>query len=361
MTAGSQSSSHQAYKEAGVDLARAGEVVDIAKAAAACAHRPDISLGGIGGFSGAFRLPVGYKSPVLLAACDGVGTKLELAQQLGQLQGLGQDLVAMSVNDLLVQGAEPLVFLDYVATGRIEPDELTILLGSIGKACAESGCTLLGGETAEMPGFYPTGRFDLAGFAVGVAEEQALYPKQSALTAGDKLIGLASSGFHSNGYSLVRKLIVQHKPDLTKPLEANGQPLSQLLLEPTRLYVKPVLALLKAFPQAVRAMVHITGGGFQDNLPRVLPSYLQAQVNVSAWSWSPVALWLKQLGNLSDETMLNTFNCGIGFVLIVDSACESDVLNWLKANAPSNWQPKTIGTLAPKDENQQAVEFFYGS
>ncbi|XVJ51379.1 MAG: phosphoribosylformylglycinamidine cyclo-ligase [Vampirovibrio sp.] len=326
--------SDEAYREAGVDLDRAKAVVDIAKDATTTQARAELLLGGIGGFSGAFRLPKGYESPVLLAATDGVGTKLELAQQLGRHDGIGIDLVAMSVNDLLTQGGEPLVFLDYFATERIEPEVFATILKSIAGACQASNCALVGGETAEMPGFYAKHQYDLAGFAVGVVEEAHLLPKSDRMVVGDVLLGVASSGPHANGYSLIRHILKQAKIDADLPLPYTQDSLYDALLMPTRLYVKPILALLQEHRSAIKGMVHMTGGGFQDNLPRILPPHLKAVVNVDAWPLPPVFQWLAEAGNLEMLSLLHTFNAGIGFVLCVSAqeaptvkACLSDLLD----------------------------------
>ncbi len=313
-------SSDEAYRQAGVDLEQAKAVVGLAKKASQTSQRPEITLGGIGGFSGGFRIPKGYESPILLAATDGVGTKLDLAQQLGCHHGIGIDLVAMSVNDLLTQGGEPLVFLDYFATDQIQADVLDQVLSSIGEGCRESNCALIGGETAEMPGFYAKGQYDLAGFAVGVVEEAHLLPKQEAMQAGDVLLGIASSGPHANGYSLIRKILKDNAITQDMPLPNSSETLYEALLKPTRLYVRPILALLKTHRNAIKGMVHVTGGGFQDNIPRVLPPYLKAVIHTASWERPPVFEWLAQAGHLDTLSLLHTFNAGIGFVLCVDAS-----------------------------------------
>jgi phosphoribosylformylglycinamidine cyclo-ligase len=324
--------SDEAYRQAGVDLKRALAVVDIAKAAAA-PTRTAATLGGIGGFSGAFEIPEGYRRPVLLAACDGVGTKLEVAKLAGKHDTIGVDLVAMSVNDILVQAGEPLVFLDYVATDKIEPPILTDILAGVAEGCLQAGCALIGGETAEMPGFYPEGSYDLAGFCVGVAEKQRLLPKHAAMQAGDVLIGLPSTGPHSNGYSLIRKILLQdHAIDLqSRPESLAGQTVAEAILAPTRIYVKPVLALLQQLPEdAVRGMIHVTGGGFYDNIPRILPDSLSAEIDMMAWQPPAIFPYLQALGELSPEAMAHTFNCGIGFILVVASELAEIVLEMLR-------------------------------
>lgn len=318
-----------AYRAAGVDLDSARDVVDVAKRAVKRTIRPDIKFGGLGGFSGAFQLPPGYKNPALLVGCDGVGTKLAIAQQQNKHTTIGQDLVAMCVNDLLAQGAEPLVFLDYMATGKLETQALAQILEGIADGCQLAGCTLAGGETAEMPGFYPAGKYDLAGFSVGVAEAECLYPRLEQIQPGDVLIGLASSGLHSNGYSLVRKIVVdEHKLDLSQSASPGAPKLEDWLLAPTKIYVKPVLALLKAQADAVNAMVHITGGGFFDNIPRALPASVDVELDTRAWPWLPVYDWLKHLGHLDKATLLHTFNCGIGYVLVVPENKAEAVLSF---------------------------------
>lgn len=327
-------SSDEAYRQAGVDLKRAEAVVEIAKQAAQKTAMSHL-LSGIGGFSGAFELPEGYKQPVLLSGCDGVGTKLKLAFLTGIHHTVGIDLVGMSVNDILVNGGEPLAFLDYIATDQIRPEILESILNGIAEGCQQAGCALLGGETAEMPGFYTPGEYDLAGFCVGVAEKANLYPKLDRIQDGDCLIGLASSGLHSNGYSLVRKLVLEeHGLDLHSTPTGFDAPLGETLLTPTRIYVKPVLSLLKQFPDAIKAMVHITGGGFYDNIPRVLPEGISACLMSSAWPKPVIFPFLQQLGNLSDESLYHTFNCGIGYVLVAEASRATEILEAFQAQNP---------------------------
>ncbi len=344
-------SSDEAYRQAGVDLKSAEVVVDIAKKATATNQKPWM-LSGIGGFSGAFEIPQGYHQPVLLSACDGVGTKLKLAFESGIHDTVGIDLVAMSVNDLLVNGGKPLVFLDYVATDKIRPEVLASILKGIAEGCHQSDCALAGGETAELPGFYQNGEYDLAGFAVGVVEKANMLPKLNQIDAGDVLIGLPSSGLHSNGFSLVRKILF---PD--------GQPWNRhhldLAMRPTRIYVQEVLALLNAFPEAIPAMAHITGGGFYDNLPRILPEGMSAKINSQAWQWPEIYETLKQEGGLSLETLCHTFNCGIGMVLVVKKDAAQAVLTWLQQNV-SAYQAGVIGELLEAEQNsdQNRVQVF---
>lgn len=344
-------SSDEAYRQAGVDLKHAEAIVDIARNAASSTKK-SWQLGGIGGFSAAFEVPAGYRQPVLLCACDGVGTKLKLAFESDRHTTVGIDLVAMSVNDILVNGGKPLVFLDYLATDKIRPDQVNDILAGIAEGCRQADCALAGGETAEMPGFYAKEEYDLAGFCVGVVEKENLYPKKDRLQAGDVLIGLASSGLHSNGFSLVRKLLADHHIDKTQFIpELNGT-LSDVLLAPTRIYVQSVLALLKAFPDAVPAMVHVTGGGFYDNIPRILTPDLSARIDVSAWALPPVFRYLQTLGNLTDETLWHTFNCGIGFILVVKSDQAEALLQWIAAETSE--QAFRIGELVPA-QNQPGV------
>jgi phosphoribosylformylglycinamidine cyclo-ligase len=353
-------SSDEAYRQAGVDLENAKAVVGFAQKASQLGGRTDITVGGIGGFSGGFRIPKGYESPILLAATDGVGTKLDLAQQLGKHEGIGIDLVAMSVNDLLTQGGEPLVFLDYFATDKIQADVLDAILSSIGEGCRESNCALIGGETAEMPGFYAKGQYDLAGFAVGVVEEAHLLPKPEAMQAGDVLLGIASSGAHANGYSLIRKILKDNAITQDRPLPHGEETLYDALLKPTRLYVRPILELLKTHRNAIKGMVHVTGGGFQDNIPRILPPHLKAVIDLDSWERPPVFEWLAQAGHLDDLSLLHTFNAGIGFVLCVE-ATQAEAVQKALGDILNNEPIYQIGTLATKkgmaEEEAPVIEF----
>ncbi|MCS6765101.1 MAG: phosphoribosylformylglycinamidine cyclo-ligase [Candidatus Protistobacter heckmanni] len=277
-------------------------------------------LGGIGGFGGLFQVPARYKEPVLVSGTDGVGTKLKLAFQLNRHDTIGQDLVAMSVNDILVQGAEPLFFLDYFACGKLDVDVAERVVRGIAQGCELSGCALLGGETAEMPGMYPAGEYDLAGFAVGVVEKSKLIDG-SRIVPGDAILGLASSGIHSNGYSLVRKIIDRANPDLDAPfdtLDGKGRTLADALMAPTRIYVKPLLALMEKFD--VKGMAHITGGGLVENLPRVLADDLAATLQAKSWTMPPLFTWLQQHGGVADAEMHRVFNCGIGMAVVVPAA-----------------------------------------
>jgi len=335
--------SDEAYRQAGVDLQRADSAVTIAKAAAQRTTSRALT-GAIGQFAGAFELPTGYSQPVLLTACDGVGTKLKLAVEAGIHHTVGIDLVAMSVNDILANGGEPLVFLDYFATGKIQPDVFEAILDGVAEGCRQANCKLIGGETAEMPGFYPGGEYDLAGFCVGVVEKSQLFPKTETLVVGDVIIGLASSGLHSNGYSLVRKLLSDHQVDLFSSPAELGTRVIDAVLAPTTIYVKPVLNLLKENPTLVKAMVHNTGGGFLDNIPRVLPPHLAAVIETHRWTPNPIFGYLQQLGGLDQATLMHTFNMGIGFMVVVSEAAASRVLNVL-TNAGGDLNPTVIGHL----------------
>ena len=326
------------YRDAGVDIDAGNALVDAIKPAVAATCRPEV-LGGLGGFGALFEVPAGYREPVLVSGTVGVGTKLKLALDVGWLDGVGIDLVAMCVNDILVGGAEPLFFLDYYATGKLDPDTAARVVVGIAKGCQQAGAALVGGETAEMPGLYAGNDFDLAGFCVGIVEKSKILDGQRAAT-GDVLIGLGSSGVHSNGFSLVRKLIERTGVDLDQPLEAGGQPLGRLLLEPTRIYVKLVHALLAQFD--IRAMVHITGGGLQENIPRSLPDGVGARIQLDAWPRSALFQWLQQAGNIDTEEMHRTFNCGIGMVLAVPAEQADPVVAAAEADGTPAWQ---IGTL----------------
>ncbi len=301
------------YADAGVDIDAGNALVERIKPAAARTKRAG-SMAGLGGFGALFDLKAaGYTDPVLVAATDGVGTKLKIAIDTGEVDGIGIDLVAMCVNDLICQGAEPLFFLDYFATGRLDVDQAARIVEGIAEGCAQAGCALIGGETAEMPGLYRAGDFDLAGFAVGAMERGAHLPQ--GVAEGDVLLGLASDGVHSNGYSLVRKVVEQAGLGWDAPSPFGDGSLGAALLTPTRLYVRPVLAALRA--GGVRALAHITGGGLSENLPRVLPDGLGAGIDLGAWALPPVFGWLQAQAGIAEGEMLKTFNCGIGMVVVV--------------------------------------------
>lgn len=300
------------YRDAGVDIDAGNQLVSRIKDVARATHDAKV-LNGLGGFAAMVELPVGkYRRPVMVSATDGVGTKLKLAIESGNHDGIGIDLVAMCVNDLIVCGAEPLFFLDYYATGKLNVDAATAVISSIAEGCKQAGASLVGGETAEMPGMYQAGDYDLAGFAVGVVEHDEILDG-SRVQAGDQLIGIASSGPHSNGYSLIRKIIETNQIDLHS--DVAGRQLIEHLLMPTLIYVKPILHLAKQIQ--LHALAHITGGGITENLPRVLPAQHQAIINRNSWSLPPIFSWLQQQGNLSDSELLRTFNCGIGMIVCV--------------------------------------------
>ena len=300
------------YRDAGVDIDAGEALIERIKPQVARTHRPEV-LAGVGGFGAMIELPVGrWRQPVLVAGTDGVGTKLRLAIDTGRHDGVGQDLVAMCVNDVVVQGAEPLFFLDYYATGRLSVDVAARVIAGIAAGCQLAGCALVGGETAEMPGMYEGDDYDLAGFCVGVVEKERIIDG-SRTRAGDQVIGLASSGPHSNGYSLIRRLIAKTGADADTRL--GGSRLFDLLLEPTRIYVKSLLQLLQSAD--VRAIAHITGGGLTHNIPRVLPQGLGVHLDPRAWRRDPVWQWIQQSGTIADAEMHRTFNCGIGMVVLV--------------------------------------------
>ncbi|CAB3726625.1 Phosphoribosylformylglycinamidine cyclo-ligase [Achromobacter insolitus] len=304
------------YRDAGVDIDAGDALVDRIKPLAARTMRPGV-LAGIGGFGGLFEVPKSYKEPVLVSGTDGVGTKLRLAFDWNRHDTVGIDLVAMSVNDILVQGAEPLFFLDYFGCGKLSVDTAAAVVGGIAKGCELSGCALIGGETAEMPGMYPDGEYDLAGFAVGAVEKSAIITGQSIKT-GDVVLGLASSGAHSNGYSLLRKILerANAKPDD----DFHGQPLVDVVMAPTRIYVKQVLAALAKHGTSIKGLAHITGGGLLDNVPRILQPGLSAKLHRANWEMPKLFQWLQQQGQVEDTEMYRVFNCGIGMVLVVDPA-----------------------------------------
>lgn len=299
------------YRDAGVDIDAGDALVEAIKPLAKRTMREGV-LGGIGGFGGLFEISKKFKEPVLVSGTDGVGTKLRLAFELNRHDTVGIDLVAMSVNDILVQGAEPLFFLDYFACGKLDVATATSVVKGIALGCEQSGCALLGGETAEMPGMYPDGEYDLAGFAVGAVEKSQIIDG-SKIVPGDVVLGLASSGIHSNGYSLVRKIIEVAKPDLDG--DFHGRKLADVLMAPTRLYVKPLLALMASME--VKGLVHITGGGLVENIPRVLQDHLTAVLDGSSWTMPPLFQWLQQHGGVADAEMHRVFNCGIGMTVIV--------------------------------------------
>ncbi|REF72656.1 MULTISPECIES: phosphoribosylformylglycinamidine cyclo-ligase [Paracoccus] len=322
-----QRKSGLSYAEAGVDIDAGNALVERIKPAAAATRRPGV-MEGLGGFGALFDpRAAGYDDPVLVAATDGVGTKLRIGIDTGELDGLGIDLVAMCVNDLVCQGAEPLFFLDYFATGKLSVDEAARVINGIAEGCRRSGCALIGGETAEMPGMYARGDFDLAGFAVGAMERGTALP--AGVADGDVLLGLASDGVHSNGFSLVRRVADHAGLDWSAPAPFAAGTLGQALLVPTRLYVRPLLAAIRA--GGVHAAAHITGGGITENLPRVLPQGLGAEVDLDSFSLPPVFDWLAGAGDIADAEMLKTFNCGIGMILAVAAERAAELEALLKA------------------------------
>lgn len=302
------------YRDAGVDIDAGNYSVSLIKDSVRATYRPEV-IGDLGGFGGLFALNTGkYKEPVLVSGTDGVGTKLKLAFMFDKHDTIGQDAVAMCVNDILVQGAEPLFFLDYLAVGKLQPEQMAAIVKGVAAACKESGCALIGGETAEMSGFYPEGEYDIAGFAVGAAERSKMITGKE-IKPGDVLLGLPSSGVHSNGYSLVRKICFEHKGFTGEEyIEELGKKLKDELLTPTRLYPKVCLPLIEKF--AVRGMVHITGGGFYDNIPRVLPEGCGVEIDAGSWEMPPIFRLLKEWGNVDWQEMYRTFNMGIGMVII---------------------------------------------
>jgi phosphoribosylformylglycinamidine cyclo-ligase len=311
-----QPSAPLTYRDAGVDIDAGDALVDRIKPLAARTMRPGV-LAGIGGFGALFEVPKKYREPVLVSGTDGVGTKLKLAFEWNRHDTVGIDLVAMSVNDILVQGAEPLFFLDYFACGKLAVDTAAAVVGGIAQGCEQAGCALIGGETAEMPGMYPDGEYDLAGFAVGAVEKSAIIDGKS-IRPGDVILGLASSGVHSNGYSLVRKII--ERAGATPTQDFHGQPLVDAVMAPTRIYVKPVLAALAQHGAAIKGLAHITGGGLVENVPRILQKDLSATLHRDAWQMPALFSWLQQHGGVADAEMHRVFNCGIGMVIVVDAA-----------------------------------------
>ena len=336
------------YKEAGVDIDAGDALVERIKPHARRTMRPEV-LAGIGGFGALVEISKKYREPVLVAGTDGVGTKLKLAFEMNRHDTVGIDLVGMSVNDILVQGAEPLFFLDYFACGKLSLDTAEAVIAGIAQGCEQAGCALIGGETAEMPGMYPEGEYDLAGFAVGVVEKSRVIGGQH-IVVGDVILGLASSGPHSNGYSLIRKLIDVSGVGLKS--DFNGQPFVDAVMTPTRIYVKPVLALIETLN--VKGMAHITGGGLTGNLPRCLPEGLAARIETTAWTRPPIFDWLQQAGELDDAEMLRTFNCGIGLCIVVSAADVDAAITQLTASGETVWK---IGETIARDVAAEPVQY----
>lgn len=336
------------YAQAGVNIAAGNSLVEKIKPLAKATTRPGV-LGGIGGFGALFEIPSGYQKPVLVSSTDGVGTKLKLAMALNKHDTIGIDLVAMCVNDVIVCGAEPLFFLDYFATGKLDPDHAATVINSIAQGCLQAGCALAGGETAEMPGMYHNEDYDLAGFVVGIVEKDQIIDG-SKIKAGDQLIALASSGPHSNGYSLIRKIIAEKNSSLTEQFA--GKTLGEILLAPTRIYVKNILTLKNQLP--ILGMAHITGGGITENLPRILPSQVSAIIDKNSWSQPAIFEWLQKQGNVSEAEMLRTFNCGVGMILCVAAEHVTEALQILTQAGESAW---LIGEIADRDTQQDTVRY----
>ncbi|MEQ5768218.1 phosphoribosylformylglycinamidine cyclo-ligase [Halomonas sp. H33-56] len=337
------------YKDAGVDIDAGNALVDRIKGVAKRTTRPEV-MGGLGGFGALCQLPSGYREPVLVSGTDGVGTKLRLAMDLGRHDTIGIDLVAMCVNDLVVAGAEPLLFLDYYATGKLDVDIAADVVSGIGEGCERAGCALVGGETAEMPGMYEGSDYDLAGFCVGVVEKDEILDG-TKVAAGDVLLGLSSSGPHSNGYSLIRKILEVADADLSTDID--GQSLGDALMAPTRIYVKPLLELLRHDDYQVHALSHITGGGLLENLPRVLPEDLTAHVDTSLWQRPAVFDWLKQQGNVDEHEMHRVLNCGIGMVLVVSEDQADQIRAHLQAQGEGVHR---IGHIAARQGDEEQVQ-----
>lgn len=337
------------YRDAGVDIDAGDQLVENIKPFAKRTMRPEV-LGDLGGFGALVEISKKYQEPVLVSGTDGVGTKLKLAFDWDKHDTVGIDLVAMSVNDILVQGAEPLFFLDYFACGKLDVPRATDVIKGIAAGCEQAGCALIGGETAEMPGMYPVGEYDLAGFAVGVVEKSKVITGRD-IVAGDVVLGLASNGAHSNGYSLVRKIIDRAQPDLDAPFDGDIT-LRQAVIAPTRIYVKPLLALMAEL--TVKGMAHITGGGLTENIPRVLPANTVAQIDANSWTLPKLFQWLQQEGNVEAQEMYRTFNCGIGMAVIVAAEDADRAATFLTAQGETVYR---IGHIRPRqgDEHQTQV------
>ncbi len=337
------------YRDAGVDIDAGDQLVENIKPFAKRTMRPEV-LGGLGGFGAMVEISKKYKEPVLVSGTDGVGTKLKLAFELNRHDTVGIDLVAMSVNDILVQGAEPLFFLDYFACGKLDVPAATEVIKGIAAGCEQAGCALIGGETAEMPGMYPLGEYDLAGFAVGVVEKSQIITGRT-IQAGDVVLGLASNGAHSNGYSLVRKILHRAEADYTAEFD-NGKSLADVVMAPTRIYVKPLLKLMQTLP--VKGMAHITGGGISENVPRVLPENTVAQIDAGSWEMPRLFQWLQEKGGVEQSEMYRTFNCGIGMVVIVAPEHAAQATALLQAEGET---VHTIGAIRARngDEHQTQV------
>lgn len=335
------------YRDSGVDIDAGNELVERIKPAIKSTHRPGC-VGSIGGFGGLFELPLDrYRNPIMVSGTDGVGTKLKLATDLGKYDGIGIDLVAMCANDIVVLGAEALFFLDYYATSRLSLEVAERVINSIAEGCRLAGCALIGGETAEMPGMYAPGDFDLAGFCVGIVEKDRVIDG-AQVAIGNSLIALASSGPHSNGYSLIRKIIEVSGVNLSQDCE--GRSLAEALIEPTRIYVKNILSVAEQYP--VRAIAHITGGGLSENIPRILPQDCAARIDRSSWALPGVFEWLQTAGNIQTSEMFRTFNCGVGMVLVVDQNDEDACLRLLGQLGEQAW---VIGEIVEKGQGPSVI------
>ena len=329
------------YKDSGVDITKGNQLIERIKPIAKSTFRPGV-LAGLGGFGAMFEIPLNkYKNPVLISGTDGVGTKLKVAEMLNKHDTIGIDLVAMCVNDLIVQGAEPLFFLDYFATGSLNPDIATSVIEGIGEGCRQSGCSLIGGETAEMPGMYSGEDYDLAGFCVGIAEKSRIIDG-SKVSEGDHIVALGSSGPHSNGYSLIRKVLEKSSP-------TNEQLNS--LIEPTRIYVRSILSLLNTLP--VHAISHITGGGLLENIPRVLPEHLAAKLDPASWTQPEIFQWLQDQGNIATSEMYRVLNCGVGMVVVISRESSNEAINHLNSCGENAW---LIGEVVQFDGQQVVIK-----
>ncbi|MDP2573999.1 phosphoribosylformylglycinamidine cyclo-ligase [Vibrio penaeicida] len=343
----SGNNSSLSYKDAGVDIDAGNALVDRIKGVVKRTRRPEV-MGGIGGFGALCELPTKYNEPLLVSGTDGVGTKLRLALDMKKHDTIGIDLVAMCVNDLIVQGAEPLFFLDYYATGKLDVDTAADVVAGIGEGCIQAGCALIGGETAEMPGMYEGEDYDVAGFCVGVVEKSEVIDG-TKVAAGDALIAVGSSGPHSNGYSLVRKILEVSEADLSE--ELNGRTIGEQLLEPTKIYIKSALKMIAEHD--IHAISHITGGGFWENIPRVLPEGTKAVVDGNSWEWPAIFSWLQEKGNVETHEMYRTFNCGVGLIVALPKEQASAAVELLKAEGENAW---VIGEIASAAAGEEQVE-----
>ncbi|EKA5860481.1 phosphoribosylformylglycinamidine cyclo-ligase [Vibrio alginolyticus] len=343
----SGNNSSLSYKDAGVDIDAGNALVDRIKGAVKRTRRPEV-MGGIGGFGALCELPTKYKQPVLVSGTDGVGTKLRLALDMNKHDTIGIDLVAMCVNDLIVQGAEPLFFLDYYATGKLDVDTAADVVSGIAEGCVQAGCALIGGETAEMPGMYEGEDYDVAGFCVGVVEKEDAIDG-TKVAAGDALIAVGSSGPHSNGYSLIRKILEVSGAD--KSEELAGRTIGEHLLEPTKIYIKSALKMIEKHD--IHAISHITGGGFWENIPRVLPEGTKAVIDGNSWEWPVIFKWLQEKGNVDTHEMYRTFNCGVGLIVALPKDQADAAVALLKEEGENAW---VIGQIAQADANEEQVE-----